>query len=219
MPPGGTTTIPADEAERHRLARELHDGVAQALSRLLVSADLCLRLWDDRPEEARRELETVRRITSGALDEVRRILAGLGPADLADDGLGAAIARFVGQQPPGGPAIRVRVRGDVRRVGPGAASALFRIVQEGVQNALRHAGCRTIRVTLRVGACHAAVRVADDGRGFTPRPPGALAREGRYGLWSMAGRARAAGGRLTVRAWPSAGTRVVAVIPLDGQDA
>ena len=198
-------------AERHRIARELHDAVAQKLFSLRLTADAAAALVIRDADRARAELETVRRLAAEATDELRAIVDGLRPVDLAGDGLGAALRKQVevldrAHRPA------VRFAGEpVPRLPPAREEAAYRIAQEALHNALRHAEASAVTVAVRSGDASVVLEVTDDGRGFDPGTPSR-----QYGLASMRERARAVGGRLRVRSEPGAGTSVRLEVPANG---
>ncbi|UQU61594.1 GAF domain-containing sensor histidine kinase [Couchioplanes caeruleus] len=197
-------------AERHRIARELHDAVAQKLFSLRLTADAAAALVTRDAERARAELDTVRRLAAEAAEELRAIVEGLRPADLAGDGVGAALRKHVEVLDRAHrPAVRF-AGGPVPRLTPEREEAVYRVGQEALHNALRHADASVVTVAVHAGERSVVLEVTDDGRGFDPGTPSR-----QYGLASMRERARAAGGRLRVRSAPGAGTTVRLEVPAD----
>jgi len=197
--------------ERHRIARELHDSVAQKLFSLRLTADATAALLRGDPARAAAELDTVRRLAAEATEEVRAIVVGLQPADLAGDGLDTALRkqaelfdRVHGAQ--------VRFRGHpVPRMTGAREEAVYRIAQEALHNALRHAAPRRVEIDLSSRDGMLLLAISDDGRGFEPGAASTARR--RLGLASMRDRARAVGGRLTVDSVPGEGTTVRLAVP------
>jgi signal transduction histidine kinase len=200
--------------ERNRIARELHDAVTQKLFSLRLTVEAAATLLPRDPGQAATELDTVRRLAAEAADEVRAIVVGLRPADLDGDGLDLALRKQADLLNRVHQA-RVRFTGDcVPRLTPVRQEAVYRIAQEALHNALRHAAPTTVQVRLSTVDGSAVLEVVDDGTGFEPEAAGGAAR--RLGLASMRDRARAAGGRLTVRSRPGAGTTVRLEVPTGG---
>ena len=206
--------IDAQEAERARVARDLHDDIGQALTSVLLG----LRLVEGAvsaggaPEAARERVEEVRTLVADALGSVRRLAFDLRPTVLDDVGLVAALERLVAETATRhGLAARLHLDGlDAdRRLAPELETVVYRIVQEALTNVARHAAAS--RVDVRVVADTAAVRgeVGDDGKGFDPGPVASS-----LGLAGMRERAVLAGGRLEVASAPGAGTRVAFEVPL-----
>jgi two-component system, NarL family, sensor histidine kinase UhpB len=204
--------LQAEEEERKRVSRELHDETAQALAALRIRLHVALESPD--AERRRAVLEEIREGITEALDGVRRMARGLRPPALDELGLVAAIeahARTLEENL----GIPVRVeRGSIPHLPPGLELGVYRIVQEALTNALRHAGATAISVKIhaRDGALRAEVR--DDGRGFDA---GAVVsgERGGLGIGGMQERARYLGGEVEVDSTPGKGTRVVVLIPLD----
>ena len=201
--------------ERQRIARELHDAVTQKLFSLRLTADAAATLVALDPARAVDELGIVRRLAAEVADELRAIVVGLRPVDLAGDGLDVALRKQAELlDRVHGSAVRFS-GGPVPRLTAAAEQAAYRIAQEALHNALRHGSPSTVEVTLDASGGTVRLEVADDGRGFDLGPAGAA---GRLGLASMRDRARAAGGRLELRSSPGAGTTVRLLLPVGGCD-
>ncbi len=196
-------------AERHRVSREIHDALAQGLSSQAMLLQAADQAWA-RPELAREHLRSALRVGAGNLSEARRLVQDLAPADLADATLEEALRAVAGRA--GLPA-EVRVDGAERPLPERVQSALVRIAQGALANALEHAGAGRAVVTLTYLDDQVVLDVADDGRGFAVREtePG----ERGHGLPAMRARAQQLGGRLTVESAPGQGTVISAAIPLE----
>jgi signal transduction histidine kinase len=216
--------------ERNRIARELHDAVTQKLFSLRLTAESADTLLSragtaGAPELVRAgaELATVRRLAAEAADELRDIVVGLRPADLAGGGLDMALRKQVALlDRVHGAAIRF-TGGPVPRLTGDREQAAYRIAQEALHNALRHADARHIEVSLAVRDGSVLLEVGDDGRGFEPvrpgpGPDGIGGSAGRLGLASMRDRARSVGGQLSVDSRPGGGTTVRLAVPLNGNE-
>jgi signal transduction histidine kinase len=166
------------------------------------------------PERAGAELATVRRLAAEAADEVRAIVDGLRPVDLAGDGLDRALRKQV-ELLDRVHAASIRFSGkEVPRLAPDREQALYRIAQEALHNALRHGSPSSVDVRLAVHNGSVVLEIADDGNGFEPgRVDGAT---GGLGLASMRDRARAAGGHLAVVSRSGGGTTVRVEVPARG---
>lgn len=198
-------------AERNRMARELHDAVAQKLFSLRLTARTASTLAERDPARTVQELEQVERLAAEALNELRAVIFELRPADLAD-GLVASLRKHV-EVLDRAHETTVRIAADEAVVLPEEHEAVaFRITQEALYNALRHARARTVEVRLATEGGRAVLEVADDGSGFvasdTAEPQGGL------GLTSMRDRAYSIGGGLTIDAAPGKGTTVRLEVPL-----
>jgi signal transduction histidine kinase len=209
--------IAAQEAERRRLAGDIHDGITQRLVSLAYHLDAAAdavgrTVGSDGSdgEVARRELHRARELTDLTLLEAHAALAGLRPPVLEDLGLAdalASLARSVAQVP-------VSVAADDCRLPEHMEIALYRIAQEALQNVVKHAQASAADVELRCDATRALLRVSDDGRGFDAAARADDSASSSYGLRSMAERAELIGGRLTVTSRPGVGTTVTAAVPL-----
>ncbi|MEO3823149.1 GAF domain-containing sensor histidine kinase [Actinomadura sp. B10D3] len=197
-------------AERNRLARELHDAVAQKLFSLRLTARTASALAERDPGRAVKELEQVERLAAEALAELRAVIFELRPADLAD-GLVSSLRKHV-EVLDRAYETSVGITADEAVVLPEEHEAVaFRITQEALYNALRHAGARTVQVRLGTEHDRAVLEVSDDGAGFDAsdgEPQGGL------GLASMRDRAYSIGGALTIDAAPGRGTTVRLEVPL-----
>jgi signal transduction histidine kinase len=201
--------------ERTRIARELHDAVAQKLFSLRLTADAAAALVEVDPGRAAVELDALRELAADATAELRTVTVGLRPADLAGDGLAGALCKQVELLDRVHDA-QVRLDADAatrcRRISPAREEAVYRVAQEALHNALHHA--RAHHVTVRLSAAARggiALEVRDDGVGFDAEAARRSSR--RLGLASMAERAHAAGGRLTVQSKPGGGTVVRVEVP------
>ncbi|WP_378146064.1 sensor histidine kinase [Cnuibacter sp. UC19_7] len=207
--------------ERVRIARELHDVLAHSLSQISVQAGVGLHLLDAQPEQARTALESIRATSRTALDEVRSVLGVL----RADDPDRAATVGDVGSpgagrapQPglaslPGlvasvaTPTLTTSFEGDTEvDLPPATQSALYRIAQESLTNAVRHAQATTVVVRLDARPDAVELTVTDDGLGLRDADPG-------RGMLGMRERAELLGGTLAVQPTEGGGTTVRAVIP------
>jgi signal transduction histidine kinase len=201
-------------SERNRLALELHDVVSQKLFSLNLAAEAAATLLDRGPDEARPQLERVRDLAREALAELRSLIFGLRPAELARDGLEGVLRKEATMlQRVHGVKVRVEAEGEPPALEPACAGEILRIVEEALHNAVRHAAAHTVTVRLH-GADHALkVEVTDDGIGFDPTDP--ELRSHHLGLTSMEERARELGGTLTLSARPGSGTVVGLEVPVN----
>jgi two-component system sensor histidine kinase UhpB len=206
----------AAEEERKRIARELHDETAQMLAALLLRIRV-LRGAPD-PAAAAALLEEMRGDIGAALEGVRRFARGLRPPALEELGLVAAIESHVRWLVEAtGVAMTVDAEPVPGLLSPEAELAVYRIVQEALSNAVRHAGARRVGVRIAREGGTLVVAVDDDGHGFAPARA-MSADGGGLGLFGMQERAAYLGGRVEVQSAPAAGTRVLAEIPVPAPD-
>jgi len=185
--------------ERNRIALELHDAVTQKLFSLRLTADAASALLERDPARAAVELATVRKLAAEASAELRAIVVGHRSADLAGDGLDDALRKQVELlDRVHEPTVRYAGHGCVRSLTEARQDAVYRIAQEAMHNALRHAGAGVIDVSLTYHTESVVLEVRDDGVGFDPATQDGTSR--RLGLTSMRERATTAGGRCA-RAW------------------
>ena len=196
--------------ERQRLARELHDSVSQALYGIALNASAADELFEAAPQRARGLLGDVLRLADAGLAEMRALIFELRPESLEQEGLVGALEKHAA-------ALRARHGLDVRLAVAGepelalrTKEALYRVAQEALHNAAKHARARTLELVLEMGDGEVGLVVADNGRGFNPNGefPGHL------GLHSMRERTAAVGGSLEIDSAPGAGTRLSARVPL-----
>ena len=200
--------VEAQELERARLARELHDETGQALTSILLG----LKSLEDRldSDEGRAAAAEVRELVVSTLQDVRRLAVELRPSALDDFGLVPALERLTETFATGsGIAVDLEARlGDERLPGE-IETTLYRLVQEALTNVLKHAAAARVRVSLTRDAGGVTAVVEDDGSGFD-----AMARDGGLGLAGMRERLGIVGGRLTVDSASGRGTTLLAEVPL-----
>jgi signal transduction histidine kinase len=198
--------------ERNRLARDLHDSVVQKLFGISLTARSAGTLLDRADDGARAEVERLQVLAEEAIGELRSLVFQLRPAAIETEGLAAALAKHVDVLARVHRlAIALEHEGEPR-LRPGVDEEVFRIAQEALHNALRHAGARAVRVRLEERPGEVVLSVADDGRGFDPDAPALRSRS--LGLTSMEERAAALGGTLRIASARGAGTTVDLELPL-----
>lgn len=203
--------ISAQDEERARVARELHDSTAQILTAVMLQLGAATRESSSPALDAR--IATLRELAAEALEEVRLLAHTMHPRVLDDLGLAAAL-EWLARQTRAQEELEVQVvahEEDPQLPAP-LASVLYRVAQEALRNAVRHAGARRVDVRLRREHGIATLEVVDDGRGFDVRR--AEERRPGMGLFSMRERVALVNGRLAVTSAPGRGTRIVATVPL-----
>jgi signal transduction histidine kinase len=194
--------------ERARLARELHDSVSQKLFSVRAKATAAAVLVGRDPDRAIREIDSVAALAGEAHTELRAVIDGLAPPELAAGGLAGSVRGYalLASRTYGAEVI-VRT-GELPALDPVRETAVYRIAQEAISNAARHSGARQILVSLSASKRSVALQVSDSGIGFDAGAP----RAG-LGLASMRERAASAGGRLTITTVPGKGTTVRLTVP------
>ncbi|WP_440064889.1 HAMP domain-containing sensor histidine kinase [Streptosporangium sp. OZ121] len=197
--------LAAQENERRRIARELHDEIGQSLTGVLLSLK---HAADHAPHDLREELHGVQESVRASLDEVGQVARRLRPGVLEDLGLQSALSALSSDfsQSSGVPVIR-RVEADLPSLSEEVELVLYRIAQEGLTNAARHARASRVELSLTAGPDGLELRITDDGRGGV-RHEGA-------GIRGMRERALLIGARLTVTSPPDGGTDVRLTVPPD----
>jgi len=204
------------EAERARLAQELHDGPVQGLIALGQQAEMARRLVErGETEQVQALLEETRQAELAIVDELRRIIGALRPVYLEDLGFLPALEMLARQTAERTPArVKLEKAGDVRRFASEVELAAYRIAQEALNNAVQHAQAQHIVVRVDCAPEGLTLSVADDGVGFTlPVRPDVLTRADHFGLVGMQERATRLGGALKVDTAPGTGTRITVHLP------
>ena len=205
--------VEAQEAERTRLAREVHDGPAQALANAIFQVELVQRLMDRDEEQARAELGQLKALLSRELRGVRAYLSQLRPPSLTDVGLSGAIAEASDQVATAlGIPVHVELEDGADALPETVEVVTLRIIQEALQNARKHGQPSEIRVRMARDVGGWVVEVRDDGRGFDADEPPVGGRR-HFGLQFMRERAELIGAQFEVRSSPNLGTAVRLTIP------
>jgi two-component system NarL family sensor kinase len=201
--------------ERNRLAREIHDTLAQNLTAtgLQIESAEALLEGDANPERARKALSRALSLNHASLDEARRSVLDLRAAPLEGRSLSEALKTFVERwERETGISARFQAVNRSRPLPPGVETALYRVGQEALNNAARHSGARRATVRLVSTPASVSLLVEDDGQGFDP----ANVPDDRHGLVGMGERVELIGGALRVESRPAGGTRIEATVPLEG---
>ena len=196
----GSATLRAQEQERARVARDLHDEVNQSLTGLLLRLEA---VREEAPPELEPEIARTKALANQAMGELLSLARQLRPTALDDLGLVAAIDGQVEQLADAGLAAELNAEGDFSDLDDDVQLVVYRVAQEALTNASRHAEASRIDVSLRRSARGVELTVADDGRGFAFEQS-----EGGLGIAGMRERALLVGGELTIESRPGQGTTV-----------
>ena len=207
--------IQASEAERRRIASDLHDGVVQELTG--VSLSLAAASRSD-SADAPRMGEASSSLRS-SIKSLRSLLVEIYPPNLHEEGLEFALGDLLGGVSNRGIAVKLDVDLGKAVLSVDTVGLMYRSVQEALRNVVSHSGASRVRVVARVGGSVARVIVDDDGRGFTPGRIEGKTGDGHFGLRALAGLIADAGGKLSVLSAPGAGTRVEVKLPAQTGDA
>jgi two-component system sensor histidine kinase DegS len=209
--------LEAQEEERRRLAREIHDGPAQVLANATFELEYCQRLIERDPARLPAEMEKLKADLREGLAEVRYFIFDLRPGPLAELGLAATLQRYAENfQQRSGIEVSLDLDYENVRLSPTKEVAVFRVVQEALQNVRKHSQGRRVCVTLQSGAEGMYVAVEDDGVGFD-RNARTEAGGRHFGLSSMEERARLIRAELRVTSAPGRGTKVELRVPPEGR--
>ncbi len=216
-----TRVIVAQEDERKRIARELHDETSQTLSVLAMRLETAAASLPD--GAVRERLANAKTLTVRALDELHRLIFDLRPSILDDLGLLPAIRWYAERTlAPLGVTVRCECPDPERRLPPEMAIALFRVVQEAITNVARHSGAETVLIQCALEDGELVIEIEDDGRGFEPAAVSVTGETARgLGLLGMRERVELVGGHLTIDSAPGRGAHVTVRVPLpkDGAHA
>jgi two-component system sensor histidine kinase UhpB len=201
----GSAALQAQEEERARVARDLHDEVNQSLTGLLLRLEAAR---EAAPPELEAELAETKALAHQAMRELLSLARQLRPTALDDLGLVAAIGGQVEQLARGEIEAELDTDGDFSGLGDDAQLVVYRVAQEALSNAARHSGAGRVEVQLRRRGEDVELEVADDGRGFAFDES-----EGGLGLAGMRERALLIGGTLTIESRPGRGTTVRLTVP------
>ena len=205
----------AQEDERKRIARELHDDTTQALIALSRRLDDLATSREQLPESATGRLEELHDMIDIILRDVRRFSQALRPSVLDDLGLLPALEGLMSNVKEDGIEAELKVCGDRRRLPSEAELALFRIIQEALSNVRRHSQASQVAAVVEFGEGRVKISVDDNGQGFElPDRTGDLAATGKLGLIGMHERARLLGGTLLIQSEPGEGTTVIVDVPV-----
>lgn len=203
--------VNAQETERQRLSRQIHDGPAQALSNFILQTEIAMRLMDVDSAQAREELNNLKASAMGTFQKVRNFIFELRPMMLDDLGLVPTVRRYVDAfKEQTGLDISVTVTGNERRLEPYVEVMLFRAIQELLGNAARHSQATVVRILLDLGQERVRVSVDDNGKGFDSD---SLHQGNSLGLRLIRERAEMLGGNFEVDSNIGKGTRVSFSVP------
>ena len=206
--------VNAQESERQRLSRQMHDGPAQALSNFILQTEIAMRLLDADPAQARDELGSLKASAMGTFQKVRSFIFELRPMMLDDLGLIPTLKKYADAfKEQAGLDVSVTVTGTERRLEPYLEVMVFRAVQELLGNASRHSQATLIKVQVDLGNDLIRVSVEDNGKGFSPE---ILKESKNLGLKLIRERAEMLGGSFEVDSAAGSGARVSFAVPAKG---
>jgi len=217
----GLKIIKAQEEERQRVARDIHDGPAQMMSNVVLKAEICERLIDSDPDKARMELQNLKKIMRDSLQDVRKIIYNLRPMSLDDLGLVPTLQRYVLTfQEETGISVSFITKGSQPELKPVISLTVFRIVQEALNNVAKHAKANTVVMQLEFLDENLRLFVYDDGVGFDTARLNERNEDvsSGFGLVSMRERIELLGGDMRISSEPGKGTRLNIIIPFTREE-
>lgn len=213
--PGMEMIIDAQEGERQRLSRQMHDGPAQALSNFILQTEIAMRLIDLDPVQARNELASLKATAMSTFQKVRNFIFELRPMMLDDLGLIPTIKRYADTfKEQSGIDVNLTISGVERRLEPYIEVMIFRALQELLGNSARHSQATLIKIHADVGDSAVKVTVEDNGKGFDT---GVLKQSNSLGLKLIQDRVEMLGGTFDISSMPASGTGVTFIVPARGQ--
>lgn len=212
----GLRIIEAQEEERRRLSREIHDGPAQMLANVMMRSELIDRISREKGmNEALMEVKNLRTMVRSALYEVRKIIYDLRPMALDDLGIIPTLKRYLSTiEEYNNIDIKFLILGKEKRLAPRLEVALFRLVQEAVQNAVKHAKATEIQVKIELTRTYGNLQIKDDGKGFDPT----IKKENAFGIVGMRERVELLKGEITIDSVINKGTVIKIHVPLMGEE-
>ncbi|HBQ25217.1 MAG TPA: hypothetical protein DD791_02380 [Syntrophomonas sp.] len=210
-----TWIIESQEAERRKIARELHDGPAQSMASILIRLDLMKRLWNQDINSIYKEISNVSDIGRETLADIRRIMFDLKPSLLHEDNFSATLKDYFNDyEDKYNFTIEFIQMGKEKQYELSLETALFRLVQESVTNIRKHAGVKKAIVKFEDNGSAVRLVIKDEGCGFDPNKS---SDKGSYGILGMKERVNLFGGKLDIISAPGAGTQVIIQVPLEGE--
>ncbi len=219
----GIRIIKAQEEERHRVSREIHDGPAQAMANLLIKAEYCEKLMDLEPQKAKVEIKGLKEIVRGNLKDIRRIIYDLMPMSLDDLGLKPTISKLIDdyQRETGIETRLTFVQHQEIKCKKIINLTLFRIIQEGLQNVFKHAQASLATVELVMDMDFVTVKITDNGVGIIQIPESnhPINTESGFGIYAMRERIGLLEGTFEIQSNGANGTKLLVSIPLKSEES
>jgi two-component system sensor histidine kinase DegS len=206
--------VNAQEAERQRLSRQMHDGPAQALSNFILQTEIAMRLLDVDPGQAKNELSSLKVAAMTTFQKIRNFIFELRPMMLDDLGLAPTIRRYADTfKEQSGTELSVTITGNERRLEPYVEVTVFRAMQELLGNAVHQNQASMVKIQTDLGDAVVKLIVDDNGKGIDPE---AIEKEANLGLKLIKERAEMLGGTFEIDSAPGKGARVSLSIPAHG---
>jgi len=217
----GIKIIEAQEEERQRLARDIHDGPAQSMANILVKTEICERLMDIDKERSKKELQDLKRIVRNTLGDIRKTIYDLRPMSLDDLGLVPTLERYIYNfKENTGINVELEVIGNVISLNSAIEIAVFRIVQEALNNIQKHSQATDVKIIVEYSLTKLNLSIIDNGKGFNVEEINKIGgtTTGGFGLINMRERVELLEGNLQIKSAPGKGTRIYVYIKLPEED-
>ncbi|WP_366923032.1 sensor histidine kinase [Metallumcola ferriviriculae] len=210
----GLQVIKAQEEERRRVARDIHDGPAQSMASVILRAEICERLLEKNPAQVPGELQALKEGVKSTLQDVRKIIFDLRPMVLDDLGLIPTLKRYFAEfQERTGLLVDLVTMGKDKRVSSAMEVAIFRVIQEAINNSYKHAQTETVNVRLEMKPEFVNCKITDEGVGFNVEEKLGPEAKG-YGLIGMRERVELLEGTFKISSLPGKGTEIKLQIPI-----
>lgn len=213
--------IEAQEDERSRVARDMHDGPAQSLANVIVKAELCEKLLDMDKERAKNELQNLKGVIRGTLKDVRKIIYDLRPMSLDDLGLIPTLERYISIfEEDTGIKVTLKIYGSFNDLESAIQIAIFRITQESLSNIRKHSKAKSTTIIIEKSLTKINLSIIDDGIGFNPDDykKGFNSVSSGFGLMNIKERVDLLNGNLHITSSSNLGTKISLFIPLNEED-
>ncbi len=209
----GLSIIRAQEEERKRVARDIHDGPAQSLANIVMRAEFCLKLMEVSPEKVSGELKELMNLVRNSLGDVRKIIFDLRPMSLDDLGLLSALKRYTEQYMESFPIhVEISLIGSERRLDNSIEIGVFRVIQEALTNVHKHTNANEVVIKIEFMPEKLNVLVRDNGQGFDPDQIDLEEKSG-YGIMGMKERVHLMKGNMQIKSQKGNGTQIIVSVP------
>lgn len=206
--------IKAQEEERRRVARDIHDGPAQSMANVILRIEICERLLEKNPAQVPKELRELKKVLKNSLQDVRKIIFDLRPMALDDLGIIPTLKRYFNEyEERTGLKVELIAFGQEKRISSAMEVAIFRVIQEAVNNAYKHAQASKVVVRLEMTPKVVNCSIKDDGVGFVVKEK--MGQDKTFGLIGMRERIELLKGTFEINSSPGKGTEIKFQIPLE----
>ena len=213
----GIKVIEAQEEERQRLARDMHDGPAQSMANIVVKAELCEKLMEIDKERSKGELKNLKGIAKYALEDIRKTIYDLRPMSLDDLGLIPTLERYICNfNNDSSINVELKILGNIYELESAIEIAVFRVIQEGLNNIFKHSKANNATISIEFLLDRLNISIIDDGLGFDVKEinsTGSNINSG-FGLINIRERVELLGGTFHIKSLPGSGTKLIIFLPI-----